>query len=300
MATEVGVIGVGAMGEPMAAALLRAGFGVTVCAHRNREPVERLVEQGARDGGDPAGVARAADVVVTCVPDAPQVEEALFGEHGAAHGARPAMLFIDMSTISPVATRGFAERLRAGGFRFADAPVSGGPARAKTGTLTIMAGASDEDFAAAKPVLEAMGTPNHVGGVGMGEVVKLVNQIIISSTMIANVEALTFAAKAGADVDAALAVIGTATGSNYLLQNWLPQSWLAGSHKPGFMLDLLRKDLAAALDSARAIGVPMPSSALAYQMYTAASGEGHGRDDYSAVAQFYERAAGVQVRKRET
>jgi len=290
---------VGAMGEPMAAALLRAGFGVTVCAHRNREPVERLVEQGARDGGDPAGVARAADVVITCVPDAPQVEEALFGERGAAHGARPGTLFIDMSTISPVATRAFDERLRAGGFRFADAPVSGGPARAKTGTLTIMAGASDEDFAAAKPVLEAMGTPNHVGGVGMGEVVKLVNQIIISSTMIANVEALTFAAKAGADIDAALAVIGTATGSNYLLQNWLPQSWLAGSHKPGFMLDLLRKDLAAALDSARAIGVPMPSSALAYQMYTAASGEGHGRDDYSAVAQFYERAAGVQVRKRE-
>ena len=289
----------GAMGEPMAAALLRAGFGVTVCAHRNREPVERLVEQGARDGGDPAGVARAADVVITCVPDAPQVEEALFGERGAAHGARPGTLFIDMSTISPVATRAFDERLRAGGFRFADAPVSGGPARAKTGTLTIMAGASDEDFAAAKPVLEAMGTPNHVGGVGMGEVVKLVNQIIISSTMIANVEALTFAAKAGADIDAALAVIGTATGSNYLLQNWLPQSWLAGSHKPGFMLDLLRKDLAAALDSARAIGVPMPSSALAYQMYTAASGEGHGRDDYSAVAQFYERAAGVQVRKRE-
>ncbi|HTD35891.1 MAG TPA: NAD(P)-dependent oxidoreductase [Candidatus Limnocylindrales bacterium] len=299
MATQVGVVGVGAMGEPMAAALLRAGFGVTVCAHRNREPVERLVEQGARDGGDPAGVARAADVVITCVPDAPQVEEALFGERGAAHGARPGTLFIDMSTISPVATRAFDERLRAGGFRFADAPVSGGPARAKTGTLTIMAGASDEDFAAAKPVLEAMGTPNHVGGVGMGEVVKLVNQIIISSTMIANVEALTFAAKAGADIDAALAVIGTATGSNYLLQNWLPQSWLAGSHKPGFMLDLLRKDLAAALDSARAIGVPMPSSALAYQMYTAASGEGHGRDDYSAVAQFYERAAGVQVRKRE-
>jgi 3-hydroxyisobutyrate dehydrogenase-like beta-hydroxyacid dehydrogenase len=299
MATQVGVIGVGAMGEPMAAALLRAGFGVTVCAHRNREPVERLAAQGARDGGDPAGVAGASEVVVTCVPDAPQVEESLFGERGAAHGARPGTLFVDMSTISPVATRAFDERLRAGGFRFADAPVSGGPARAKTGTLTIMVGASDENFAAAKPVLEAMGTPNHVGGVGMGEVVKLVNQIIISSTMLANVEALTFAAKAGADIDATLAVIGTATGSNYLLQNWLPQSWLAGTHKPGFMLDLLRKDLAAALDSARAMGVPMPSSALAYQMYTATSGEGHGRDDYSSVAQFYERAAGVQVRKKQ-
>jgi 3-hydroxyisobutyrate dehydrogenase-like beta-hydroxyacid dehydrogenase len=298
MATQVGVIGVGAMGEPMAAALLRAGFGVTVCAHHNREPVERLAAAGARDGGDPAGVARASEVVVTCVPDAPQVEEALFGEHGAVHGAQPGTLFVDMSTISPVATRTFDERLRAGGFRFADAPVSGGPARAKTGTLTIMAGASEEDFAAAKPVLEAMGTPNHVGGVGMGEVVKLVNQIIISSTMVANVEALTFAAKAGADIDATLAVIGTATGSNYLLQNWLPQSWLAGSHAPGFMLDLLRKDLAAALDSARAMAVPMPSSALAYQMYTAASAEGHGREDYSSVAQFYERAAGVRVRKK--
>jgi 3-hydroxyisobutyrate dehydrogenase-like beta-hydroxyacid dehydrogenase len=298
MAKRVGLIGVGAMGEPMAAAVLRAGFELAVCAHTQREPVERLVALGARDGGDPAGVARGSEVVITCVPDAPQVEEALFGEHGAAKGAAPGTLFIDMSTISPVATRAFDARLRAGGFRFADAPVSGGPARAKNGTLTIMAGASAEDFRDAEPVLRAMGTPNHVGGVGMGEVVKLVNQIIISNTMLANIEALTFAAKAGADIDATLAVIATATGSNYLLQNWLPQSWLAGSHKPGFMLDLLRKDLAAALDTARAMGVPMPASSLAYQLYTASSGEGHGREDYTAVAQFYERAAGVTVRKQ--
>ncbi len=296
--TQVGFVGVGVMGEPMAASLLRAGYAVTVCAHSNRAPVERLVALGAVDGGDPAGVARASAVVITCVPDAPQVEEALFGEHGAAGGAAPGTIFVDMSTISPVATRAFDARLRAAGFRFADAPVSGGPARAKTGTLTIIVGASDDDFEAVKPVLEAMGTPSRVGGVGMGEVVKLVNQIIISNTMLANVEALTFAAKAGADIDATLAVIGTATGSNYLLQNWLPQSWLAGSHKPGFMLDLLRKDLAAALDSARAMGVPMPASSLAYQLFTATSGEGHGRDDYTSVALFYERSAGVQVRKK--
>jgi 3-hydroxyisobutyrate dehydrogenase-like beta-hydroxyacid dehydrogenase len=298
MENTVGFIGVGAMGEPMAASLLRAGFALTVCAHRSREPVERLVALGARDGTDPAGVARASACVITCVPDAPQVDEALFGEHGATHGAALGTLFIDMSTISPVATREFDRRLRAAGFRFVDAPVSGGTARAKTGKLTIIVGASDEDMRDAEPVLRAMGTPNHVGGVGMGEVVKLVNQIIISNTMIANIEALTFAAKAGADIDATLAVIGTATGSNYLLQNWLPQSWLAGSHAPGFMLDLLRKDLAAALDSARAIGVPMPASSLAYQLYTASSGEGHGRDDYTSVAQFYERAAGVHVRKK--
>lgn len=292
------MIGTGTMGEPMAASLLRAGFAVTVCAHANRAPVERLVAHGARDGGDPAGVAAASDVVVTCVPDAPQVEEALFGEHGAAAGARPGTLFIDMSTISPVATRSFDARLRAAGFRFVDAPVSGGPARATTGTLTIMVGASDDDVAVAKPVLAAMGTPNHVGPVGMGEVVKLVNQIIISNVMLANVEALTFAAKAGADIDAVLDVIASATGANYLLQNWVQQSWLVGSHKPGFALDLLRKDLAAALDSARAMGVALPASGLAYQLYTATSGEGHGKDDYTSVATLYERAAGVTVRKR--
>ena len=299
MAHQIGFIGIGAMGEPMAASLLRAGFAVSVCAHRKRDAVERLIAQGATDGGDPAGVAGGAAFVITCVPDAPQVEEALFGEHGATRGAAAGTLFIDMSTISPVATRSFDQRLRAAGFGFVDAPVSGGAARAKTGTLTIIVGASDAEFERARPVLEAMGTPNHVGGVGMGEVVKLVNQILIANIMVANIEALTFAAKAGANIDAVLAVIGTATGSNYLLQNWLQQSWLAGSHKPGFALDLLRKDLAAALDSARALALPLPASALAYQLYTAASGEGRGGDDYSSVATFYERAAGVQVRKTQ-
>ena len=286
------------MGEPMAAALLQAGFGVAVCAHRNRAPVERLVAAGARDAGDPAGVARASEVVITMVPDAPQVEEALFGPAGALAGANPGTLFVDMSTVSPVATRGFDARLRAAGHRFVDAPVSGGPARAQTGTLTLMVGASEADFAAAEPVLRAMGTPTRVGPVGMGETVKLVNQIIISNVMLANAEALVFAKKAGADIGVVRDVILTATGSNYLLDKWLPQSWLAGTFEGGFALDLLRKDLAAALDSGRTMGVPMPASALAYQLYTATSGEGHGRDDYTSVAQFYERGAGVRVRKK--
>ena len=284
------------MGEPMAASLLRAGFTVNVSAHRNRDPLRRLLELGARDGKDPAGVAAASEVVVVCVPDAPHVEEALFGERGVAAGAPDNLLVIDMSTISPVASRSFDVRLRERGLRFVDAPVSGGPARAKNGTLTIIVGASDADFAEAETVLRGMGTPHHVGPVGMGEVVKLVNQIIISNVMLANAEGLIFAAKAGANIGAVRDVILTATGSNYLLQNWLPQSWLAGSSAPGFQLDLLRKDLAAALDAARAMGVPMPASSLAYQLYTASSGEGHGRDDYTAVAQFYERSSGVQAR----
>jgi 2-hydroxy-3-oxopropionate reductase len=300
MATRTGFIGIGTMGEPMAASLLRAGFDVTVCAHRDRTRVERLLAHGAHDGGDPAGVGKASAIVVTCVPDAPHVEESLFGTNGATRDAQPGTLFIDMSTISPIASRGFADRLRAQGFGFVDAPVSGGPARATSGTLTIMAGGSEDDYRKAEPVLQAMGTPRRVGEAGMGEVVKLVNQIIISNTMLANIEALTFAAKAGADIDAVLEVIGTATGSNYLLQNWVPQSWLSGSHKPGFALDLLRKDIAAALDSARALDMAMPSTALAYQMYTAASGEGRGSDDYTSVATLYERAAGVHVRKKSS
>ena len=300
---KIGFVGVGAMGEPMAACLRRAGFPVTACAHRNRAPLERLIAGGAVEAADPAAVAAASDVVITCVPDAPQVEEVLFGARGAAlREARAAggtvgdgVTFIDMSTISPVASRAFAARLRAAGHRFVDAPVSGGPARASDGTLTIMAGADDPDFERAEPILRAMGTPFHVGPVGLGATVKLVNQLIIASVMLANIEALTFAKAAGADLGAVRKVIVTATGSNYLLENWLPKTWFAGTFEGGFAMDLLRKDLAAALDAARSMLVPLPVAALAYQLYTLQSAEGDGALDYSAVAKFYERIAPKQT-----
>ncbi len=279
------------MGEPMSLQLLRGGYGLTLCAHRNRERVDRVVAEGAHEAPTPSAVAERSDVVITCVPDAPQVEEALFGPSGAATGARPGTLFIDMSTVSPVASRSFAERLESSGMRFVDAPMSGGPARAKTGTLTIMAGASPEDFARAQPVLSAMGTPHHVGAVGLGETVKLVNQLIIASVMIANTEALTFARNAGADLDAVRAVLATATASNYLLEQWLPKTWFAGTFEGGFALDLLRKDVGAALDAARSMKMPMPASALAYQLYTSRSAQGDGALDYSAIAKFYEHPA---------
>jgi 3-hydroxyisobutyrate dehydrogenase-like beta-hydroxyacid dehydrogenase len=237
-------------------------------------------------------VAAASRIVITCVPDAPQVEEAIFGQGGAMEGAGAGTIFIDMSTISPVASRDFAERLRENGHRFIDAPVSGGPVRAASGTLTIMVGASAQDFSEVEPVLKAMGTPHHVGPVGLGETVKLVNQLIIANIMIANVEALTFARKAGADLEAVRKVLGTATASNYLLEQWLPKTWFAGTFEGGFALDLLRKDLGAALDAARAMKMPLPASAFAYQMYTLQSAEGNGALDYSAVAKFYEHVVG--------
>ena len=292
---RIGLIGVGAMGEPMGASLLRAGFSLCVSAHRSRDRVERLVEAGATEASDPAGVADRSDVVITMVPDSPQVEDALFGEQGAASTMRAGAIAIDMSTISPIATRALYARLAKQGVQLVDAPVSGGPARAATGELTIMAGGDKPAFDKVEHILRAMGAPTYLGVSGMGVTVKLVNQIMIATIMIANVEGLVFAKRSGADIDAVRSVLATATANNYLLEKWLPQSWLAGKRDGGFALDLLRKDLSAALDAAKQMGLGLPSSGLTYQLFTTASGAGHGREDYSAVSALYEELAGVNV-----
>lgn len=283
------------MGEPMGAALLRAGFQVCVSAHRSRERLERLVDAGATEAEDPAGVAERSDVVITMVPDSPQVEDALFGDRGAAAAMKEGAIAIDMSTISPIATRALHARLAEQGVQLVDAPVSGGPARAATGELTIMAGGDRAAFERCEHILRAMGSPTYVGGPGMGETVKLVNQIIIATVMIANVEGLVFAKKAGADIDAVRSVLATATANNYLLEKWLPQTWFAGKRDGGFALDLLRKDLNAALDAAKQMGLGLPSSGLTYQLFTAASGAGHGREDYSAVSALYEELTQITI-----
>lgn len=281
------------MGEPMARCLRKNGFDVVTCAHRRRDALERLRADGVVEAADPAAIAGDVDAVVICVPDAPDVDDVLFGTRGVAAGGRAGLLVIDMSTISPVASRRFAQRLAERGMDFVDAPVSGGPVRAQDGTLAIMAGGSLPAFLCAEPVLRAMGRPHHLGPVGMGETVKLVNQIIIANVMIANVEGLVFAQRAGADLAAVREVLASATASNYLLAEWLPKTWLAGTFSGGFSLDLLRKDLSAALDAARAANYAMPATGLAYQLYTARSAEGDGALDYSAIAKAYERNNGT-------
>ena len=295
MHTTVGLIGVGAMGEPMGATLLRSGFALRVCAHRTRERIQRLVATGAVEDANPAAVAAGAGVVIVMMPDAPQVEEALFAPGGLVEGLRAGATVIDMSTISPVASRTFHERIAQLGRRMLDAPVSGGPARAQTGALTIMVGGDPKTYEECEPILRALGTPTLVGPPGMGETFKLVNQIIISNIMLADVEGLVFAKKAGADITLLRRVLETATASNYLLEKWLPKAWLEDHHKGGFALDLLRKDLRAALDAARSLQVPLRSSTLAYDLYTQASEQGFGARDYSAVAELYEREAGTRV-----
>lgn len=274
------------MGEPMASCLLRAGYQLSACAHRNRAPLDRLVVQGASACANPSEVAAKVDIVVLCVPDAPQVDEVLFAAHGVAAGARKGSIVVDMSTLSPVASRRFATGLSEREIAFVDAPVSGGPMRAATGTLTIMVGASQRDFTRVEPILRAMGTPHHLGPVGMGETVKLVNQIAIASIMIANAEALMFAQKAGANLDAVREVLKSATASNYVLEQWIPKTWLGAGFEGGFAMDLLRKDLAAALDAARALGHAMPQAALAHQLYTLQAST-DGARDYTAIAKLY-------------
>ena len=261
--------------------------------HRRRDALERLRADGVTEAEDPASLAAGSQVVVLCVPDAPQVEEALFGPRGVEAGAARGLLVIDMSTISPVATRRFAQRLAEREVEFLDAPVSGGPVRAADGTLTIMVGGSPAAFERAEPVLRAMGVPHHLGPVGMGETVKLVNQIIIANVMIANVEGLVFAREAGADLGEVCAVLASATASNYVLEKWLPRTWLAGTFEGGFALDLLRKDIAAALDAARVANLPMPATGLAYQLYTSRCAKGDGALDYSAIAKAYDCNSGA-------
>jgi 3-hydroxyisobutyrate dehydrogenase-like beta-hydroxyacid dehydrogenase len=280
----------------MAATLLRAGFTLTVCGHSNMAPVERLRAQGAQVVANPREVAAASKIIVTCVPDAPQVDEVCLGADGIVQGAQASTIVIDCSTIAPTESQRIASALAEHDIQMLDAPISGGPARAATGELAIMVGGADEVFAQARPVLDALGANvTHVGPGGMGEVVKLVNNTILGSLMIAIAEAFTMAVKAGADAATAREVIMQSAGANFLLDQWLKDRMLKDNYDPGFATTLMQKDLGAALETARALGVPMMMTGLAYQLYELAEGQGYNKDDYSAISKIYQDAANVTI-----
>jgi 3-hydroxyisobutyrate dehydrogenase-like beta-hydroxyacid dehydrogenase len=297
MSTKVGVVGLGAMGFPMTRRLLQNGFDVAVVTHRNPGPAEELSALGARVVKRASELAAECEVVITSVPDVPQVEEVLFGADGLSAAPQEGLLYIDMSTITPTAARQHYERLAEQGVAAVDAPVSGGPARANDGTLTIMVGGDVEAFERALPVLQALGNNiTHVGPPGSGQAVKLVNQLMISIIMVANAEALTLGVKAGVPLSTMLEVIGTSSGSNYLMQNWLTKTLFNDDLKSGFALDLLMKDLRAALSWAGELGLPTFGGSLAQQLYKLARTDETARSDYSVVASVYEEAAGVRLR----
>ena len=291
---RIGFIGLGIMGRGMAANLLRAGFPLTVW---NRTPSrgDDLVAQGAQRGASPAAVAAQSDIVVVCVSDTPDVEAVLLGEQGVAAGAHPGLLVVDCSTISPHATRELAERLAGLGVAMLDAPVSGGSEGAAKGTLSIMVGGDAAQVARAMPILQAMGkTITHVGGQGAGQLAKLVNQVLVVVTMQAVGEALLLAQAGGLDLERTLAAVGGGAAGSWMLNNRGPQV-IRRDWRPGFTIDLQQKDLRLVLETADALGIPLPSTAQVFQYYRALQQRGLGGEGNHALVKALEQLAGQEI-----
>ena len=280
---RVAFLGLGTMGAAMAANLARAGYPLTVW---NRTPGKAfgLVELGATEAATPSQAAAAADVVLVCVSDSPDVEAVILGPDGAVEGLRPGSLVIDCSTISPSVSRSIAERLATGGVGFVDAPVSGGSEGAQKGTLSIFCGGSAADVERAKPVLAAMGrTITHVGPVGSGQAVKAVNQVILAGTYLGVAEGLVLAMKAGLDVPQVVDALGGGAAQSWVLANRSGRM-IENDYPLGFKVALHRKDLAIALDLAREVGAALPVAGLTAEIENGLVRRGHGDDDISAVA----------------
>ncbi|MBC2667455.1 2-hydroxy-3-oxopropionate reductase [Novosphingobium flavum] len=291
---KIGFIGLGIMGRPMAGHLLNGGHQLLVLGHRSPLPQE-LVSGGAFVSSSARDLAASAEVVILMLPDTPDVESVLFGEGGVAAGLRPGTHVVDMSSIDPIATRGFAERIEALGCHYVDAPVSGGEVGAKAASLTIMCGGKPEAFEHVRPLLELMGKNiTHVGGVGSGQVTKVANQIIVALNIEAVAEALLFASKAGADpAKVREALMGGFAASRVLEVHG--QRMIDRTFAPGFRIGLHQKDLNLALSGARALGMALPNTAQAQQLFSACVAHG-GKDwDHSAMVRALEFLAEHEV-----
>jgi len=293
---RLGFVGLGAMGLPMTRNLLSAGHEVTV-ASRSRGPIDAAIAAGATDGGDPAGVARHSEIVFLCLPNSPEVVEVV---DTLLPDLRSDHVVIDCSTIDPEVERAQHERVTTTGASYLEAPLSGGTVGAEKGTLTLMVGGDADVLDRARPALEPMaGLVVHVGGPGMGQVVKLCNNLIYAAQMVATAEASALAARAGADPAKLHEVLLHATGdcvavrTRFPFRGVVPDSPASNGWKPGFMTDLMAKDLDLALGYGAAAGVPMAVTATARQSLTAASTAGYGREDFSAVAKVVAALAGV-------
>jgi 3-hydroxyisobutyrate dehydrogenase len=292
---QVGFIGLGAMGLPMARHLVEAGHEVTV-ASRGRGPIEQAVAFGARDGGDPRGVVGASEVTILCVPNSPEVVDVL---DAAAPVLGPGKLVVDTSTIDPEVERAQHERVTAAGARYLEAPLSGGTAGAQRGELTLMVGGDAGVLEAARPALDPFaGRIVHVGGPGMGQVVKLCNNLIYAAQMLATAEATVMAQDAGVDLAQLYDVLTHATGDCVAVRTRLPAEGVVpdspASHgwAPGFMTDLMAKDLDLAIAYAASRRTPLLTSGLVRQILGAASQAGYGREDFSALAKVVRALAG--------
>lgn len=291
---RIGFIGLGIMGKPMARNLIRAGYSLTV-HNRSRGAVDELVRDGAKDGRTPRAVAEESDIIITMLPDSPDVQQVVTGPGGVLEGLRKGAALVDMSTISPMVTQELAKAVRAKGAEMLDAPVSGGEKGAIDATLSIMVGGPEETFARVKPVFEAMGKNIvHIGASGAGQVTKACNQIVVALTIQAVSEALTLAAKAGVDTGKVRqALLGGFAQSRILDVHG--QRMLERNFKPGFRVRLHQKDLNIGLSTGKNLGVPLPATAIVQEAFTALQGLGRGDQDHSSLVTLLEDLAKTQV-----
>ena len=288
---NIGFIGLGVMGRPMAGHLIEAGH--TLLLHRVKEVSQHLVDMGGRAMDSGRAVAEAAEVVILMVPDTPDVETVLFGQGGVAEGLSAGKLVIDMSSISPVATKAFAERIEALGCDYVDAPVSGGEVGARNASLTIMCGGKEAAFERARPLFEKLGKNiTLVGGVGAGQTAKVANQIIVGLTIEAVAEALTFAKRAGADPARVREALMGGFASSRILELH-GERMVKRTFDPGFRIRLHRKDLSLAVDSARALNLALPNAAATQQLMNAAIAMGDGDLDHSGLIRTLEALGGL-------
>lgn len=295
----VGFVGLGIMGLPMAKNLLDAGYEV-VGHNRSSEPVEELVEAGGEDGGSPAGVAEASDVVLLCLPDSPDVERVVLGgedeDDPLIDGLSEGMTVIDHSTISPVVAEEVAAELDEVGVKLLDAPISGGEEGAIEGTLSIMVGGDEGTLKEQRDLLDVMGeTVTHCGPSGAGQTTKAANQIVVAAQMVGVSEAMVFASQAGADLESVVEAISGGAAGCWTLDNRAPDM-IQGDFDPGFFAEYQYKDLRIATDAGEAFGAPMPQTELAHELYKSMVGNEMGRDDNSGVMQVIELLAGTEAR----
>ncbi|HTR01723.1 MAG TPA: NAD(P)-dependent oxidoreductase [Thermoanaerobaculia bacterium] len=289
MPLDVGFIGLGTMGAGMARNLAKAGFPLALATRSAGKAKAFAAEIGARACDSPDAVASAADVVVSCLPDAPEVEEVHLGPRGTLSGARKDAVFIDCSTIAPDAAVSIAARLAKGGVRFLDAPVSGGQKGAIEGTLTFFVGGDAAALERARPVFQAMGRRiTHLGASGSGQLGKAVNQVVVADTLLAVSEGLALAQKAGLPLPALHEALLGGAARSWMLEV-LGQKMMDRDFKPAFAVKHQQKDLAIVLKTAREKGVPLPGAALVHQLLSALEAQGRGDDGTQALLTLYER-----------
>lgn len=294
MSERVGFIGLGIMGQGMARNLLKAGFDLQVW-NRTASRADDLVAEGAKLGKSPADVAANSDITVICVSDTPDVEAVVLGEDGVIHGAKAGSLVVDCSTISPQVTREIAAKLAEKDIHMLDAPISGGSEGAAKGTLSIMIGGEAEQFARAQDVFQAMGeTITHVGEIGAGQTVKLVNQVLVVGNCLAMSEALLLAQAGGVDLKKTFDAISKGAAGSWMFTNRAPQI-IERDWRPGFMVSLQQKDLRLVLDAADELGVPLVGTGLIFNLYRTLEKMDLGHEGNHALIKALEHLAGFEV-----